>query len=138
MTRERERASGRLAGQELVQIRQGQKARRGAGPQATYSVSASINPLVREVFEKMAEQKARYRQVAKKAGTTDAGIHNWRRGRHEPQLGTFMAVVQALGGKVRIEWASGEAIEPNPARHDLPSKLSIGPTAPIDPSAQRG
>jgi hypothetical protein len=132
--RDTSNASGKMHPTELAQVRTGQKARRGPVP--NYRVAANANPLVREVFEQMEAQRASFRGLGKKAGTSDVTLHQWAGAKVDPQLGSFVAVVEALGGKIRIEW--GATALPAPSGDDLQSKLSVGASPHVDPASQGG
>ena len=61
-------------------------------------------PLVREMRARRRGIKVTQEALGKRAGVGHVSIQNWERGANEPTLSNFEAVVEALGGRVKIEW----------------------------------
>lgn len=60
--------------------------------------------LVREFFAKLDEMPRAVDVYTDKAGVDRTALSHWRAGRAEPKLSNFEAIVEALGGRLVIEW----------------------------------
>ena len=58
--------------------------------------------LVDQFFEEAKKRGVTMCSISKKSGLSESTLRSWRR--HEPLLGNFVALVQALGGEVQITW----------------------------------
>jgi|TARA_B100000749_G_C18240625_1_gene388177 hypothetical protein len=61
-----------------------------------------MSTLVKEVFTVIKANKLSLPSLSEKAGISYSSVRSWKR--HEPQLGNFVSLVEAMGGKVTINW----------------------------------
>ena len=79
-------------------LEQGRGAKRWAGK---LTVPKKCDPLVRQVFQLINEQRASLTDVSEKAGVRRCTLSDWRY-RRNPNLLSLQAVVQALGYRLTI------------------------------------
>ena len=70
--------------------------------------SRGVHPIIRWIWVEMNRQCASQEDVAKRAGVSSSAMRKWRAGDRSPKLFEIEAVVNALGGTLRIR---GDSIE---------------------------
>lgn len=61
-----------------------------------------VHPIIRWIWVEMNRQRASQEDVAKRAGVSSSAMRKWRTGDRSPRLYEIEAVVNALGGRLRI------------------------------------
>jgi len=61
-----------------------------------------MNNLVKQIFEQIKDNQLNLSYLSARAGVSYSSARSWKR--HEPQLGNFCALVEAMGGEVTINW----------------------------------
>jgi hypothetical protein len=61
-----------------------------------------MSTLVKEVFSVIKTKNLKLAALAQTAGISYSSARSWKR--HEPQLGNFVSLVEAMGGRIVIEW----------------------------------
>jgi hypothetical protein len=69
--------------------------RHGTRWRGQLAIPAHCNPLVRELFRRMNQQKTTIGEVAERSGFAHGTISDWR-SRREPRLSHFVAVLNVL------------------------------------------
>lgn len=59
-------------------------------------------PIIRELYHRRIEKHINGKVLAKRCGFHENSIYNWERGRHEPNLASFIAWANALGMEVTL------------------------------------
>lgn len=62
------------------------------------------SPLVREVFARLDNLPKSLDFYSEAAGVERTSLSHWRSGNHDPGLTSFAAIVEAIGGRLVIEW----------------------------------
>ena len=116
----RGRASGRMAAEEIAQVRREQKESGRKKSVSKYVCASGVDPVIKEIFARAEAQKINLEFLAKRIGTLPGVLYKWRTGRFGGTLNLVQAAVGALGGRLVVEWHEGQADAPN--GHALPSK----------------
>lgn len=66
----------------------------------------AVHPLVKWAWMQMESQRITQEEVAKRAGLSAATLRNWGQGRSSPKFMDIEAVVNVLGGEIRIRKVS--------------------------------
>mgnify|MGYP001310452173 FL=1 len=61
-----------------------------------------MSSLVKDVFAHIKKNKLNLSSLSAKAGISYSSARSWKR--HEPQLGNFVSLVEAMGGEITINW----------------------------------
>lgn len=69
---------------------------------------SGIHPIIRWIWVEMNRQCASQEDVAKRAGVSSSAMRKWRKGDRSPKLFEIEAVVNALGGTLRVR---GDSVE---------------------------
>lgn len=67
--------------------------------------------LVQELNLFAEERKLSDEEIARRAGVHPITLSQWRRGKRSPTLQNIEAVVEALGGRLTIEWEDEKPAE---------------------------
>ncbi len=67
-----------------------------------------VHPMIRWIWSEMNRQCASQEDVAKRAGVSSSAMRKWRNGVRSPRLVEIEAVVNALGGTLKIR---GDSVE---------------------------
>lgn len=63
----------------------------------------AVHPLVRWIWKEMNRQRASQEDVAKRSGVSSSAMRKWRLGVRSPRVVELEAVVNVLGGKIKID-----------------------------------
>lgn len=62
----------------------------------------AVHPIVRWIWVEMNRQQASQEDVAKRAGVSSSAMRKWRNGVRSPRIQELEAVVNVLGGKIKV------------------------------------
>lgn len=69
-----------------------------------YPPASGLSPLLLDLLARVEAGSESDQAICDRAGVANTLLSCWRRGRNAPTLGAFEAMVQALGGKINVEW----------------------------------
>ncbi|MFK3857803.1 hypothetical protein [Agrobacterium pusense] len=76
-------------------------------PTGKYAIRTA-DPIVREAFLRAYHMRITNREICRRIDRSTTCVTHWRKGVTTPSMLDVIALVEALGGKIRIEWP-GEA-----------------------------
>jgi len=70
----------------------------------------TADPIVREAFLRAYHMQIPNTEICRRLDRSTTCITNWRKGVNTPSMLDVIALVEALGGKIRIEWEKPDGV----------------------------
>lgn len=70
----------------------------------------TADPIVREAFLRAYHMQIPNREICRRITRSTTCVTNWRKGVTTPSMLDTIALVEALGGKIKIEWSGQDGV----------------------------